>query len=156
MTERTAARHETPTNDARLWMQSVWPVRAVVAALGLGLIALALRPNRALNLLDTLSRWLDPATRDPAKRLMKRVRQAIEPVVSNPGAITVQVFGDRVRLKGPILKAEVKAVLMAAHGLAEVRDVEDHLEIHETSEGVPGLQGRDEWHVGPPNVKPQS
>jgi uncharacterized membrane protein len=70
-----------------------------------------------------------------------RVRSKMGRIVSHPHAIRVAVSDGKVYLTGPILADEVKTLLKCARSIAGVRSVEDHLEPHETAEGVSALQG---------------
>ena len=70
-----------------------------------------------------------------------RVRTALGRVVSHPSAIDVHVEFGNVTLSGPVLAAEVDDLLSAVRGVRGVEEVEDQLEVHETRNGVPALQG---------------
>ncbi len=123
----------------------------IVAAFALPVGMMLLKPDVILNSVDRWTDFLNRARqRRPNKRLQQLVHEAIDPVVSNPGAISVFAREGVVTLRGPVLKAELRAILTAVHGLVEVREVRDELEVHESSTGVPGLQGRREWHLPDP------
>jgi uncharacterized membrane protein/gas vesicle protein len=70
-----------------------------------------------------------------------RVRSKMGRVVSHPHAIRAAVSDGIVYLSGPILADEVKHLLKCVKSVAGVRSVEDHLQEHETAEGIPALQG---------------
>ncbi len=124
----------------------------IVAAFALPVGVMLLKPDLVFNSVERWTTFIDRARkRRPNKQLQRLVHEAIDPVVSNPGAISVFAKEGVVTLKGPILKAELRAVLTAVHGLVEVREVRDELEVHESSTGVPGLQGRREWHLPDPD-----
>ncbi len=73
--------------------------------------------------------------------LEARVRAKIGRVSSHPGAIEVRVDNGRVTLSGPILAEEVDPVLSAISSVRGVKGVENQLEVHETADHVPDLQG---------------
>lgn len=73
--------------------------------------------------------------------LEARVRAAIGRAVRHPHGITVEVEGDRVMLRGPVLTDEVDDLIAAVESVRGVSAVENHLEVHDSPEGVPGLQG---------------
>jgi hypothetical protein len=75
------------------------------------------------------------------RKLLERVRSKIGRFVSHPSAIEVEARGGIVSLRGPILAREVDAMLAATRGVRGVTSVENHLEVHETAENVPELQG---------------
>ena len=74
-------------------------------------------------------------------RLIERVRAKLGRVCSHPHAIDVDVREGEVTLRGPILAEEVKDVLDMAASVRGVHSVVNELEPHETSEGIPSLQG---------------
>jgi uncharacterized membrane protein len=69
------------------------------------------------------------------------VRSKMGRIVSHPHAIKVTVNDGNVALSGPIFADEVKALLKCAGSVAGVRSVENHLDEHESAEGVSALQG---------------
>jgi hypothetical protein len=73
--------------------------------------------------------------------VVERVRARIGTAVRHPGSIDVSAQNGRVVLSGPVLADEVARLLRRAAGVRGVRAVENRLEVHETPEGVPGLQG---------------
>jgi osmotically-inducible protein OsmY len=76
-----------------------------------------------------------------APRLVERVRATLGRATSHPRAIdVVAADGGAVILEGPILTAEAERVLSAAWSVPGVARVIDHLQRHETPEGVPSLQ----------------
>ncbi len=83
----------------------------------------------------------------PDRKLATRVRALIAKQVSHPGAIAVYVEQGTVTLGGPILASELAELRDAVTDLDGVNSVLDHLEAHETAEGVPELQnGRSALH----------
>jgi hypothetical protein len=73
--------------------------------------------------------------------LVERVRARLGRVCSHPRAIDVMATEGNVTLRGPILAAEVENVLGVAGAVRGVRTVNNELEPHDTSAGVPSLQG---------------
>jgi BON domain len=73
--------------------------------------------------------------------LAERVRSKLGFVVSHPSSIDVQANEGVVTLSGPVLTAEVQRLIAGVASVRGVRDVENRLEVHETSDNVPGLQG---------------
>jgi uncharacterized membrane protein len=73
--------------------------------------------------------------------LHERVRSAIGRVVSHPGAITVLVSDGRVTLTGQVLADEVDDLISRVEGVRGVSEVRNELEIHQSADGVPALQG---------------
>ena len=71
----------------------------------------------------------------------ERVRSALGRLVSHPGAIEVRAKDGLVSLSGPVLANEADALLLGVRKVRGVRAVEDLLEVHESAEDVPGLQG---------------
>lgn len=74
------------------------------------------------------------------RKLATRVRALIGKQVSHPGAIAVYAEKGTVTLGGPILASELAELRDAVTDLDGVNAVLDHLEAHETAEGVPELQ----------------
>jgi osmotically-inducible protein OsmY len=75
----------------------------------------------------------------------ERVRSEIGRAVSNPGAIEVRGFEGIVTLSGPVLASEVDDLLSAARGVRGVEEIENRLQVYESPEAVPALQGTDRW-----------
>jgi uncharacterized membrane protein len=73
--------------------------------------------------------------------LVDRVRSAIGRVVSHPSSIIVTANSGRVIVSGPVLAREVANLLARARAVHGVHEVENRLEVHETADGVSGLQG---------------
>lgn len=73
--------------------------------------------------------------------LEARVRAKIGMVSAHPGAIEVRVNNGRVTLSGPILAEEVDPVVAAVSSVRGVKGVENQLEVHQTADNVPSLQG---------------
>jgi len=74
--------------------------------------------------------------------LRDRVRSKLGRVCSHPRAIDVQVENGHVTLRGPIMSGEVTRVLSTISNVRGVSSVSNELDSHDSSEGVPSLQGR--------------
>jgi hypothetical protein len=74
--------------------------------------------------------------------LESRVRSKLGRVVSNPRAIEVTARDGNVCLSGSILASECQAAIQCAQQVPGVHEVENRLQQHESTEGVPELQGR--------------
>ncbi len=74
-------------------------------------------------------------------RLIERVRSALGRCVSHPHAVQVGARGGTIVLSGPVLRHEIGALLAAVRDVAGVGAVENHLDAHDSSDGVPSLQG---------------
>lgn len=70
-----------------------------------------------------------------------RVKAEIGRVCTHPRAIELEVRDGALTLRGPVLAREADAVRAAARETRGVRVVHDELEVHETPDGVPSLQG---------------
>lgn len=73
--------------------------------------------------------------------LVERVRSRIGRINSHPGAIFVTSNHGVVTLSGPVLRDEVSRLLAGVRSVPGVRDVVDHVQVHDTPGDVPGLQG---------------
>lgn len=72
--------------------------------------------------------------------LVARVRSKIGHVTSHPGALEITASNGIVQVSGPILANEVERTLTFIRSVRGVKGVDNHLEVHERSEDVPGLQ----------------
>ena len=82
--------------------------------------------------------------------LIARVRSILGRVVSHPHAVEVSAADGAVTLRGPILTAEVPALLRAVHNVRGVSSVVNELDEHESRGDVPALQGG----TTPPGLRP--
>ena len=82
--------------------------------------------------------------------LVERVRAKLGRASSHPRAIDVIVRDGSVTLRGPILADEVEDVLSMTRSIRGVQHVNSELELHESSFGVPSLQG--EGRVAEPTL----
>ncbi|MGE5645087.1 MAG: hypothetical protein ACM336_04785 [Acidobacteriota bacterium] len=73
--------------------------------------------------------------------LVERVRSRIGRVVSHPHAIEITERDGRISVSGPILTNEVSHLLRAIRSVKGVHYVENRLDVHDTAENVPLLQG---------------
>jgi hypothetical protein len=73
--------------------------------------------------------------------LAERVRSKLGFVVRHPSSIVVQASEGVVTLSGPVLTDEVQRLIADVAAVRGVREVENRLDVHETSDNVPGLQG---------------
>ena len=96
--------------------------------------------NRTTGLLAELRSWLRTGP-VPDDVLVDRIRSHIGRVVSHPRAIEVTARDGNVTLLGPVLAAEHKNLYRCVALVPGVNRVEDQLEVHETAENVPALQG---------------
>jgi uncharacterized membrane protein len=88
-------------------------------------------------MMGTVSR--DPKTQDWI--LEERVRAEIGRVSRHSSAIQVSADQGTVRISGPILADEVDRVLSHVNKVRSVNKVENNLEVHESAENIPALQG---------------
>ena len=96
--------------------------------------------NRARGLVaETRGRFARQEADDPV--LVARVRTALGRVASHPKALEVTAEDGRVTLGGVALRSEAEKILEAARAVSGVSEVYDQLELHETPDGIPALQG---------------
>jgi hypothetical protein len=96
--------------------------------------------NRTQGIVSELKSHLSSEPIDDSV-LVERVRAKLGRVVSHPSAIQVTVQNGVVTLAGPILSAEAPELLSLVSGLRGVNEVVNNLELHETAENHPALQG---------------
>ncbi len=84
--------------------------------------------------------WLlrDDAVSDDV--LVARVRSKIGHITSHPGALEITASNGMVRVSGPILANEVERTLTYIRSVRGLKGVDNHLEVHEQPDDVPGLQ----------------
>jgi hypothetical protein len=73
--------------------------------------------------------------------LIARVRSKMGRHVSHPSSIVVSASGGQVTLGGSILADEVHGLLSAVKSVKGVTGVDNQLEVHQSPENIPGLQG---------------
>jgi BON domain len=74
-------------------------------------------------------------------RLVERVRAKLGRVCSHPRAIDVIADNGQITLRGPVLTSEADAIVAAAAAVRGVGGVCNAMEVHETAEDIPALQG---------------
>jgi hypothetical protein len=107
--------------------------------------------HRAEGLKAEMSSAKRPAPQDT--RLEQRIRSELGRVCSHTHALRVEAQGHDVRLSGPVLASEVDEIVQSVAGVRGVEEVETDLEVHESAEGVPALQG-EHVHRRPPRLPP--
>lgn len=83
-------------------------------------------------------------------RLVERVRAKLGRACSHPRAIDVEARNGEITLRGPIISAELDDLLAVTAAVRGVTSVINELEPHESSAGIPSLQG--EGRVGGPSL----
>jgi BON domain len=73
--------------------------------------------------------------------LEERVRSHLGFLVRHPSSIEVRAMEGRVILSGPVLSDEVQQLIRGVKSVRGVVEVENRLEVHDTPDQVPGLQG---------------
>ena len=79
------------------------------------------------------------AVSDPV--LEERVRAAIGRVLASPGEVDVAAVEGVVILSGPVLASELDELLSTVRGVHGVEDFENRLQIYESADDIPSLQG---------------
>ncbi|OWW19756.1 SRPBCC family protein [Noviherbaspirillum denitrificans] len=75
------------------------------------------------------------------QQLVERVRSRVGRAVSHPHAIKVHAQDGNIILSGPVFAHEKDQLLMAVRTVSGVRGIDDALQVHTNSNGVPSLQG---------------
>ena len=73
--------------------------------------------------------------------LVARVRSKLGRVVSHPGAIEVKAVDGLIILTGQILTKEEHPLLDSVIAISGVKNIKNCLELHESAENIPALQG---------------
>jgi hypothetical protein len=73
--------------------------------------------------------------------IRERVRSAMGRYTSHPSAISVSCRNGEITLRGPVLAHEVQSLVRRVRGVRGVQRVHNELEVHQSAEGVPALQG---------------
>jgi uncharacterized membrane protein len=98
--------------------------------------------NRSRGVLaEVLARFSEAEPYVPDWLLVERARSRLGGLVSHPRSIHMTASQGRLMLEGPILAHEVEPLLARLNTIRDVRGVENHLEVHELAENIPGLQG---------------
>ncbi len=97
--------------------------------------------NRARGGWTEAAEWVvgEPAPEDGVLR--ERVRSRLGRLTCHPSAIEVTSQNGRVTLSGHVLRRELDRVLSGVSSVHGVHEVDNQLEVHDTAEGVPALQG---------------
>jgi hypothetical protein len=74
--------------------------------------------------------------------LVARVRSEMGHVLINPGAIGVTAVHGQVTLSGPVPADEVERLLKTVASIRGVTEVVNQLEVHDQTEHISGLQGK--------------
>jgi uncharacterized membrane protein len=96
--------------------------------------------NRSRGMLAERARFFRRETPDD-RTLAARVRSEMGTLVQHPRAIEVSVENGQVTLRGPIRAQEVEALLSHVEHVRGVTSVKNDLDIHESTAGIPALQG---------------
>jgi hypothetical protein len=75
------------------------------------------------------------------EKLVEQIRSKMGHVISHPGAIDIGSAHGVVRIKGAILAAEVEPLMECVWTVDGVQSIEHQLDIHESAEHIPALQG---------------
>lgn len=98
--------------------------------------------TRSIGLFRKIESWFAARPVDEADQAVtSRVRSNLGMVLRHPRSVEVSVHQGHVTLHGPILEDEVDETLRVVSRIPGVRHVENRLEVHEQSDGIPGLQG---------------
>jgi hypothetical protein len=79
------------------------------------------------------------------EQLVRRVAAQVGHVVSHPGSLGITAEDGRVTISGPILRSEVDTLKKRLDETRGIRQCELQLDIHDSDENVPGLQGTSRW-----------
>jgi uncharacterized membrane protein len=82
--------------------------------------------------------------------LVERVRARIGSVVRHSRSLDVTASAGRVTLCGPVLAHEVEGLLRRVSGTRGVAGIDNRLDVHDSADAVPGLQGQGDERRGPP------
>jgi hypothetical protein len=77
----------------------------------------------------------------PDDVLKARVETKIGRLATHHHGIDVESDDGNITLRGPVLSSEVQALIRGVSAMSGVRSVCNRLEVHETAEDIPGLQG---------------
>ncbi len=81
----------------------------------------------------------------PSDRVLEhRVRTKLGTLTYHPGSIDVHVSNGHATLKGDVLAKEVDDIVSGVSKVRGIYGVDNHLQVHETADGVPDLQGMDQ------------
>lgn len=101
--------------------------------------------NRATGTYAEMKHRLSREEDVPEPKLIARVRSTMGHYISHPHAIQVSATPEgRIQLSGDILSDEVSSLLSAIRSVPGVSGIDNSLNVHESAEGVPSLQGGSE------------
>lgn len=101
--------------------------------------------DRARGLAATRS--LDRVTRrapESDQQLHDRIRARLGRITGHPGAVQVEVEQGCVSLSGHVLRKDLDNLLFEVRDMAGVKELRNALQVHDSPEGIPELQGGDE------------
>jgi hypothetical protein len=98
--------------------------------------------NRAYGALAEMRGRIAPQTEPVSdQRLAARVHSSLGRITAHAHAIHVETKDGAVILGGPVLIDEVDRILRHVRAIPGVAHVDNRMEMHESAEGVPRLQG---------------
>ena len=97
--------------------------------------------NRAEGMSEAVKSWIQPTPPVSDRTLTERVRFALGRYSRHPAMIDVHVTDGTVTISGPVLEAEFDAICHAIARIPGVAQIFNRLERHQSSDGVPALQG---------------
>ena len=113
--------------------------------------------NRARGIVATTApRFSTDQDEVPDAVLVERVRAKLGRVCSHPRAIDVIASNGEVTLSGPILAAEAENVMAYVASVRGVRNVVNGLDVRQSAEGIPALQGQGRTANWGLNVAPRT
>jgi uncharacterized membrane protein len=96
--------------------------------------------NRARGFFAELASWFRSDSPDD-RVLCERVRSRLGFLVDHPSSIDVTASDGRITLSGPVLARELDRLLDGVRRTTGVREVVNHLDIHQEPGDISGLQG---------------
>jgi hypothetical protein len=84
----------------------------------------------------------------PDEVLHDRIRAKLGRTCSHPHAVQLTVYNGHVVLRGPVLAREVSRILRTIGSIRGVQSLTNELDLHESAENIPALQG--EGRIGEP------
>jgi len=96
--------------------------------------------NRAFGIAAEISPLRESTPVDDAT-LNDRIRSEFGRVIRHAKSINTKVEDGVVRLTGPILASEVDDLIEHVKSIRGVTDIINQLDVHETPDNIPGLQG---------------
>ena len=78
-------------------------------------------------------------------QLVRRVAAQVGHVVSHPSSLQITAEDGCVVISGPILRSELDRLTDRLDQTRGIRDYDLQVEVHDSAENVPGLQGESRW-----------